>query len=47
MNQPNAAVNQAYATLTLVSAPRGVFGVELYKDNARTLLSRILSILRK
>ena len=31
--------------LTLVSALREMFGVQLYKNNARALLSRILSIL--
>ena len=45
MNQPYARVNQPYATLTLMSALREMFGVQLYKNNARTLLSRILSIL--
>ena len=45
MNQPYASVNQPYATLTLASALREVSGVQLYKDNARTLLSRNLSIL--
>ena len=45
MNQPYARVNQPYATLTLVSALREMFGVQLYKNNARALLSRILSIL--
>ena len=45
MNQPNARVNQPYATLTLASALREMFGVQLYKNNARALLSRILSIL--
>ena len=44
MNQPYARENQPYATLTLTSALR-VFGVQLYKNNAHTLLSRILSIL--
>ena len=44
MNQPYARVNQPYATLTLASALREMFGVQLYK-NARALLSRILSIL--
>ena len=38
-------MNQPYATLTLASALREMFGVQLYKNNARTLLSRILSIL--
>ena len=38
-------MNQPYATLTLVSALREMFGVQLYKNNARALLSRILSIL--
>ena len=45
MNQPYARVNQPYATLTLVSALREMFGVQLYKNNACALLSRILSIL--
>ena len=45
MNQPYARVNQSYATLTLASALREMFGVQLYKNNARALLSRILSIL--
>ena len=45
MNQPYARVNQPYATLTLTSALRKMFGVQLYKNNARELLSRILSIL--
>ena len=34
-----------YATLTLASALREMFGVQLYKNNARALLARILSIL--
>ena len=45
MNQPYARVNQPYATLTLASALREMFGVQLYKNNARALLSSILSIL--
>ena len=45
MNQPYARLNQPYATLTLASALREMFGVQLYKNNARALLSRILSIL--
>ena len=45
MNQPYARVNQPYATLTLAWALREMFGVQLYKNNARALLSRILSIL--
>ena len=45
MNQPYAGVNQPYATLTLALALREMFGVQLYKNNARALLSRILSIL--
>ena len=45
MNQHYARVNQPYATLTLASALREMFGVQLYKNNARALLSRILSIL--
>ena len=35
MNQPYASVNQPYATLTLASALREMFGVQLYKNNAR------------
>ena len=38
-------MNQPYATLTLASALREMFGVQLYKNNARALLSHILSIL--
>ena len=45
MNQPYARVNQPYATRTLASALREMFGVQLYKNNAHALLSRILSIL--
>ena len=45
MNQPYARVYQPYATLKLASALREMFGVQLYKNNARALLSRILSIL--
>ena len=45
MNQPYARVNQPYAALTPASALREMFGVQLYKNNARALLSRILSIL--
>ena len=45
MNQPYARVNQPYATLTLASALCEMFGVQLYKNNARALLSRISSIL--
>ena len=45
MNQPYARVNQTYATCTLASALREMFGVQLYKNNARALLLRILSIL--
>ena len=45
MNQPYARVNQLYETRTLASALREMFGVQLYKNNARALLSRILSIL--
>ena len=45
MNQPYTRVHQPYATLTLASALREMFGVQLYKNNARALLSRILSIL--
>ena len=43
MYQPYARVNQPYATLA--SALREMFRVQLYKNNARALLSRILSIL--
>ena len=45
MNQPYVRVNQPYAMLTLASALCEMFGVQLYKNNARALLSRILSIL--
>ena len=47
MNQPYAPVNQPYATLTLTLALAlcVVFGVQFYKNNARMLLSCILSIL--
>ena len=45
MNQPQARVSQPYATLTLASPLREMFGVQLYKNNARALLWRILSIL--
>ena len=45
MNQPYARVNQPYTKLTLASALREMFGVQLYKNNARALLSRSLSIL--
>ena len=45
MNQPYARVNHPYATLTLASALHEMFGVQLYKNNSRTLLSGILSIL--
>ena len=45
MNQPYARVNQPYATLTLASVLREMFGVQLYKNDARALLSRILCIL--
>ena len=38
-------MNQPYAMLTLASALCEMFGVQLYKNNARALLSRILSIL--
>ena len=38
-------MNQPYATLTLASPLREMFGVQLYKNNARALLLRILSIL--
>ena len=38
-------MNQPYGTLTLASALREMFGVQLYQNNARALLSRILSIL--
>ena len=44
MNQTYACVNQPYATLTLASALREMFGVQLYKNNARALLSRILNL---
>ena len=45
MNQPHAHVNQPYATLTLSSTLHEVFGVQLYKTYARSLLLRILIIL--
>ena len=45
MNQPYARVNQTYTTLTLASALREMFGVQMYKNNARALLLRILKIL--
>ena len=38
MNQPYARVYQPYAMLTLTSALREMFGVQLYKNNARVLL---------
>ena len=46
MNHPYARVNQPYATLTHVSALCEIFGVQLYKNNARVLLSHILSVLK-
>ena len=45
MNQSYTRVNQPYATLTLASALREMFGVQLHKNNARALLLRVLSIL--
>ena len=45
MNQPYTRVNQPYAMLTLASPLPEMLGVQLYKNNARALLSRILSIL--
>ena len=42
-NQPYARVNQSYAMLS--SALGEMFRVQLYKNNARALLSHILSIL--
>ena len=45
MNQAYARVNQPYATLKLASTLREMFGVQLYKNNTRALLARILSIL--
>ena len=45
MNQSYARVNQPYAMLMLASPLREMFGVQLYKNNARVLLWRILSIL--
>ena len=45
MNEPYAYVNQPYAMLTLASPLRQMFGVQLYKNNARALLSCILGIL--
>ena len=41
MNQSYARVNAPYATLR----SRKVFGVQLYKNKARALLLRILSIM--
>ena len=41
MNQSYMHVNSPYAMLTRA---RNVFGVQLYKNNARALLSHILSI---
>ena len=38
-------MNQNYAMLTLASALREMFGVQLYKNNARAILSRMLKIL--
>ena len=40
MNQSFARMSAPYATLT----SEYVFGVQVYKNNARALLSRILSI---
>ena len=37
-------MNQPYATFTLASALHEMFGVQLYKNNAHTLLSRILNL---
>ena len=45
INQPYARANQPYGTHMLASALCEMFGVQLYKNNARTLLLRILSIL--
>ena len=45
MNQPYACVNQSYTTHMLASALRNAFRVQMYKNNAREILSRILSIL--
>ena len=44
-NQPYARINQTYATITLASALREMFGVQLYKNIERALLPRIFSIL--
>ena len=38
-------MNQPYVMLTFASALCEMFGVQLYKNNVRALLSRILSIL--
>ena len=38
-------MNQSYARVTAPYTMRKVFGVQLYKNNARALLSRILCIL--
>ena len=37
MNKPYMRVNQSYATLTRLYALCEVFGVQLYKNNARVL----------
>ena len=42
MNQSYTRVNAPYATLT--RARRKVFEVQVYKNNARALLLRILSV---
>ena len=44
INQPYGRVHQPYATHTLASALREMFGMQMYKHNARALLLRILSI---
>ena len=44
MNQPYTRVNQPYATLTLASARRKKFGVQLYKNSARALLSLLFHV---
>ena len=45
MNHPYTRVIQPYAMLTFASTLHEMFRVQLYKNNARALLSPILSIL--
>ena len=45
MNQPYTRIIQPYTMLMLASALREMFEVQLYKNNARALVSRILRIL--